>query len=58
MTNNVQLIKVNAGTLAEREEVVRVLATNAERGTSLIAYVKGANVSTRWIMSNRIYNRD
>ena len=54
----VQLIKINAGTLVEREEVVRVIATNSEKGLSLISYVKGSSVATRWISSHRIYDRD
>lgn len=56
--SKVQLIKINAGTLVEREEVVRVVATNSEKGQSLISYVKGASVATRWISSGRIYDRD
>lgn len=58
MTHNVQLMKVNAGTLVEREEVVRVLATNSDTGTSLISYIKGSSINTRWVSSHRIYDRD
>lgn len=58
MTHNVQLLKINAGTLAEREEVVRVLATNSSAGMSLISYIKGSSVNTRWVSSHRIYDRD
>lgn len=49
-----QAILVNAGTTREVTQVVKPLKDNG-KGKTLVAFIQGAGVSTKWIKSERIF---
>lgn len=55
MTTTTHTVTVNANTTREREEVVRPLKAAAEM--TLVAYIRGSSVATRWVKTNRIKKR-
>lgn len=50
------LLTVNAGTAAERQEVVRPLAERD--GKTLVSFIRGSRVATKWVASDRVQLRD
>lgn len=48
-----QAIIVNAGTTREATQVVKPLKDNG-KGKTLVAYIDGARISTKWIKTERI----
>lgn len=53
-TKPTQAIIVNAGTTHEETQVVKPLKDNG-KGKTLVAFIQGANVSTKWVKSERIF---
>lgn len=53
-TVTTQGIIIHAGTSREATQVVKPLKDNG-RGKTLVAFIQGANISTKWIKSERIF---
>ncbi len=52
----VSLIILHRGTQREREEVVRPLTVRGDK--TLVAFIKGASIATRWVKTERITTRE
>lgn len=53
-TTPTQVITVNAGTDRETTQVVRPLKENAKSGKTLVAFIAGTRIATKWIRTDRI----
>lgn len=53
-TTPTRAITVNAGTDREATQVVRPLKENAKSGKTLVAFIQGARIATKWIRTDRI----
>lgn len=54
--NTVYLLKINVGLVSERIEVVRPLKVSGNK--TLVAYIYGSSVRTKWVTSSRIEKRE
>lgn len=52
-TVTTQVIIVNAGTTRETTQVVKPIKEN-DKGMTLVFFIQGASVSTKWVKTSRI----
>ena len=52
-TVTTQVIIVNAGTTRETTQVVKPIKEN-DKGMTLVFFIQGARVSTKWVKTSRI----